>query len=578
MGCNVKAIAKTAVVAVATIYGGPIGAAVASAAFTVATGGSFKEALVSAAISGVTAYVAGAGPGSEGAGAGGGTTSSVTTGLESAGSTAVSTPGIYFDPGGAFAGAGAGSTTAAMAAAEAAAKAAAPSLLTQALSNVPGAGQLGNTLASTFPETSASIDSTLSSLALDPIGDMTLAQVGGKAAGLAQLAYLESQTGDLAEQLTTPIPELNEYGDLEGLPPRPDAVIPPSREQMIQLDPDFIDPTDPTTPIEDVVHVAPPPPPEYFARTGPGGAISTGLVDPSNQLSNEVGTYFTNPDIITSIGQLPPEFQEASVDNIIRRLTTNVNDPGFDNFQDVLGTGVRTRANQLSPGTTLDEYNALFNDPQLPGTILRPEAYRRLETALPSGATEGDQFLPDDFDFSSILGPQRDPVAQQIQASAARGNLSQAGLDYALGDINRISTEAESDLRNLARPVASRFDTGFGSDYGSLRDRTRQDITDFDFVGNTTGRQFDFEDIGRQGTELLTSSQPRFEEEIGTLFRAQPNRFNYYDIANRAGTSSGFASGAPVTTGPDDRAVIDALRRRDTTNVRGVGSTGAGVF
>ena len=444
-----------------------------------------------------------------------------------------------------------------------------PVLLSQAIGNVPGAGQLNQTFGSTFPQTSAAIDAGLGGIEsavgfpLERIGGQTLANLGGGAATIGGLAQLDQGVGNLGEMLTQPMPDQGQYyGDINT------GVIP-------QRDPSAIDPTNPNTPIEDVVRVAP----EYFARTGPGGTISTGLVDPADQLSNEIGTYYTNPDVLTTIGQLPPVFQEASVDNIIRRLTTNVNDPGFDNFQDVLGTGVRTRANQLSPGTTLDEYNALFNDPTLPNTILRPEAFRRLETALPSSATEGDQFnLPDDFDFSSILGPQRDPVAQQVRTSAARGNLNPAGLDYALSDIDRISTEAESDLRNLAGPVASRFDTGFGSDYGSLRDRTRQDITDFDFVGNTTGRQFDFEDIGRQGTDLLTSSQPRFAEEIDTLFRAQPSRFDYQDIANRAGTSSGFATGAPVTTGPDDRAVIDALRRRDTSNVRGVGSTGAGVF
>jgi hypothetical protein len=575
MGCGIKSIVKAAVTTVAGVYGGPIGAAAASGAFTAATGGSFTEVVTSAAISGITSAVAGVGPG-----AGEGFAGDVTTAL--------------------------GKT---------------------------GVGSLGSTLGSTFPETMTVVDPIISSVGLDPIKDMTIAGAIGKAAGMGAAAYFDPIVEQTAQQLMEPLPEEDPFflDDIDT------GVIPSSREEM-RLDPDFIDPTDPTTPIEDVVRVAPPPPPEYFASAGPGGTISTGLVDPANQytgewqpptgpsagamtdwrnpatgetftapsfgwtppsagwessfgsnwrqhippqpLSDEIGTYYTNPDIITNIGQLPPAFQEASVDNIIKRLTANVNDPGFDNFQDVLGTGVRTRANQLSPGTTLDEYNALFNDPNLPNIILRPEAYRRLETALPSSATVGDQFnLPDDFDFSSVLGPQRDPVTQQIRASAARGNLNPAGLDYALSDIDRISTEAESDLRNLAGPVASRYDTGFGSDYGSLRDRTRQDIADFDFVGNTTGRQFDFEDIGRQGTELLTSSQPRFAEEIDTLFRAQPSRFDYQDIANRAGTSSGFASGAPVTTGPDDsRAIIDALRRKDTRNVRGVGSAGAGVF
>jgi len=510
-----KSVAKIAVTYVGFTLGGPLGAAVASSAFTAATGGSFKEALMSGAASYIGASISqGLNTGIEGAAANATFSGATpTTIITSAGSTVLN-PGDLIPAGFGSSLGGVGEAVGGSlfggAITEGLGSAA------QGLVNTPidfstvtdpisGITDALSGVVDPFLSATSDIGSVYASINSDLLGNLLPKFTEGFAITNAG-SLLASAVGGIAsltleQALNAEIPGLDQaLTDEAGFNP-----------QSIQ-----------------------------FLRQEARNALSQGAFD---RLTGPEGA--TNP--------------------------FGTDEAGLEEFRKVIASGIERENIALGPDITEAQFNTAFDDPFLGQSILSSEEdLRRQSFSQQIGqAFPGDAFQPlDDRIIDSIIEERRGPAGEQISRFGARGNLNPTGGYTANLFLQRQEPEARERVGEIGAGVLG----GYQRDIGEIRGRATEQAG-----GYRLGEDlFDIAPFSEERGGLIEERQGTLGADVRSAIGSDP-LFDVSGALQSAGRAQGVVSGQGQNQSFLDqiaaREGVSANRTR-----RGLGSRGSGAF
>jgi hypothetical protein len=572
-----KTVARIAVTYVGFQLGGSFGAAVASAAFTGATGGSFKEALMSGATAYLGAEVSqGVGQGITDLAAGGvstavegaslGTQSLINSALQNAAGAGVINP-LNVGAGTVFQNAisGLGSTADALGqgvlhsgliadvgAANAAAEAFQPDFLTGlaqeavqpldlSLTNTPVSGvtkflgenvvdPLANATSSSFAVYNAAKDQPLLNLLPDFVsqaGDLTLNTgseiLSAAAASTSPASLFSGAVGGLAtltleQALNMEIPGLDQaLIDEAGFSPEGvQALRIEARNALSQ------------------------------AKFDELTAADSGLVNP----------FFRNDQFVPEVDQAEADLQ---------------NQASIDEFLKVIASGIERENVALGPNVTQQQFEARFADPSFGQNVLQSEEDLRKQAfgQEVSGAFPGGAFDPiDDTIIDAILDERIEPVQRQIATAGARGNLNRYGGRTANEELIR---QRGAGFENVSQ-IGEGLQQGSQSEIDFIRDRAAADVEGFQ-LGD---EPFDVAPFSQERSDLIGAKEGSLGADLSSAVGNQPI-FDVQKALNIGGRAQG-----PVS-GPVNQSFLDAIARGGGVPAaaktrRGLGQSGRGVF
>ena len=548
-GGIVKAIVRVAVTYVGFQLGGPFGAAVASTAFTKATGGSWKEAL----ISGATAYVgaqigvsmkAPVGEmslsGQIAAGNAYGQGVSAGSALANAGHAVGDVVVVASQQGAAALGVQAGTVLSAGAAAEAAISGATSALAQsgitalgatplpsweEALEPVSGGFTefIGENIVDPFKSATSSAFSVYNSVNEKVLGDLLPKFV-------ADSSYAIPGVGGMLPPLGTTVGDVAAMG-VGGLAAMTleSALL----AEVPGLDQALVDEAGFTPQAVTALH--------NEARN----SLSQQAYD---RLISETANPFLRE------GQTPEQEQAA-----------------MDEFNKVMASGVERENVRLGETITEPQFRAVFDNPQIGTNILGEEQSLRRGSAGQevSQAFPGDVFqtLDDDI-ISSIIEERRGPAEQQVSAFEARGNLNPLG-----GRTANMYLESQVPT---ARERISEIGSGvLGSarrDIGDVRARAEETIGGYQLGDDL----FDVAPFSTERAGLIEERQGTLGADVREAIGPEP-LFDVTGALQSAGRAQGMVSGTPSPSFLDQIAAREQAAGRDRTR-RGLGSRGSGTF
>jgi len=146
---------------------------------------------------------------------------------------------------------------------------------------------------------------------------------------------------------------------------------------------------------------------------------------------------------------------------------------GLEEFRKVIASGIERENVALGPNITEAQFRQSFDDPNLGEYILGSEEdLRRRSFSQQIGqAFPGDAFQPlDDSIIDSIIQERQGPAQQQISRFGARGNLNPTGGLTANQFIQRQVPEAQERVREIGAGVLG----GGQRDVNVIRERARE--------------------------------------------------------------------------------------------------------
>lgn len=241
-------------------------------------------------------------------------------------------------------------------------------------------------------------------------------------------------------------------------------------------------------------------------------------------------------------------------------------------FNKIIGAGIEKRNLDLGERVTRDQFDSVFNSPNLGQNILDDERDLRRGTF---SAEVGKTFTGNAFDFSldddiinSILDDRQSGAANQIANFEARGNLNALGGRTAKEELARQREQANTRLQGLGEGILSGYqrelDTG-------LRNEALQTAQSF----NLGDELFDISPYAEQRQSFIDERIQNLPQSFRDTIGAE-QLFNSNNAIKTAGATQGLVSGAPTNS-----ALLDTLaarasesRKRDRT----LGSQGSGAF
>jgi len=514
-----KSVAKIAVTYVGFTLGGPFGAAVASAAFTGATGGSFKEAL----ISGATAYVG----------------AKITTGISSASQAAALEP---------FGGLG---DVAGSIGPDASLLGDLSGLPAGAADMVVDVGQAVNT-AGEF---------------LDPVADF----IGGAAASEPVSGISEFLAGSIKDPFLTGTS--NAFETFNAL----------SGGLLKDLVPDFIAKAAAGIGPGQVVSggagivagaiggLANLTLEQALNQQIPG--LDQALIDEGGFTSQ--GVQALRNEARNAQSQAAFEGLLETVDNPFLRGGQDADQlqAAQDEFAKVLASGVERENVRLGPGVTQQQFSDVFDQPDLGSTILRDEeGLRKQAFNQQIGQTfPGDVFqsLDDDI-ISSIVGERQGPAQEQISRFGARGNLNPTGGKTA----NLFIQEQVPGARERVTELGSGVLGQNIRDIGDIRSQASEQVRQFQ-LGD---EPFDVAPFAEQRRGLVEERQGTLGSDVRSAVGGEP-LFDVSGALQAGGRAQGVVSGQGQNQAFLDQIASRELGSTGSLrNRRGLGSRGSGAF
>ncbi len=241
-----------------------------------------------------------------------------------------------------------------------------------------------------------------------------------------------------------------------------------------------------------------------------------------------------------------------------------------DEFNAVIATGLDIRNQQLGANITQEQFDASFNEPDLGQTLLANEqaARQRDYGETLNQAFPGDAFQDIDDDIiSSIVDERQAGPSSIISNVQARGTLNPLGGQTATKFLESQVPEATAKVGQAAQGIGA----GYQQDIFDIRDRAQSEIGEYK-LGDPL---FDVAPFAQERGDLLAEQQGTFPSDI----RAATTDVPLFDInaaINRAGSRQGLVSGTPAQA-----PLLDTLAAREAAakrSDRGASSTGSGTF
>ena len=256
------------------------------------------------------------------------------------------------------------------------------------------------------------------------------------------------------------------------------------------------------------------------------------------------------------------------------RLIADVQNPGLsqEEFNKILASGIERENLALGPEVTQQQFDTVFDNPNLGQNILgEEEGLRRqsfgqdISTAFP-----GDAFQSlDDNIIDSIVQERQAPAQQQISRFGARGNLNPTGGRTANQFIQSQVPQAQERVREIGQGVLG----GYQSNIQDVRDRAEQQAGGYK-LGDEL---FDVSPFSAERSGLVEQQQRQLEPDIRGALGSEP-LFDVSGALQSAGRAQGVVSGQGQNQSFLDSIAARELGSTAARNRRGLRSRGSGAF
>jgi len=245
-----------------------------------------------------------------------------------------------------------------------------------------------------------------------------------------------------------------------------------------------------------------------------------------------------------------------------------------EEFNKVIASGIERENTSLGPDITQQQFDAKFEDPNFGQSILDDElGLRQASFGSELGKTfTGDAFSGIDDDIiNSIIEERKAPALQQVSKTQARGNLNTTGGQTA----NRFLEGQVGQAGERVRTAGSGVLSGNQAGVDAIRDTAREGISNYQLGDDL----FDPSPFTEQRQGFIDERQGTLRDDLSTAVGSDP-LFDVGGAINAGGRSGGLVSGG---TGASP-SFLDSIAARErgtlsgTTSKRGLGSRGSGTF
>jgi len=243
-----------------------------------------------------------------------------------------------------------------------------------------------------------------------------------------------------------------------------------------------------------------------------------------------------------------------------------------DEFRKVIAAGIERRNVDLGPDITESQFRTVFDDPNLGQAILSDEeALRRQSFGQQIGeAFPGDAFQSlDDNIISSIVEERQGPAQQQISRFGARGNLNPTGGQTA----NLFIEEQVPRARERVEDIGAGVLGGYERDIGEIRGRAEQQAGEYRLGEDL----FDVAPFSEERGKLIEARQGTLGSDVRSAIGSEP-LFDVSGALRAGGRAQGVVSGRGQNQALLDQIAARELGSISTRNRRGLGSRGSGAF
>jgi hypothetical protein len=243
-----------------------------------------------------------------------------------------------------------------------------------------------------------------------------------------------------------------------------------------------------------------------------------------------------------------------------------------DEFRKVIAAGIERRNVDLGPDITEAQFRTVFDDPNLGQAILSDEeALRRQSFGQQIGeAFPGDAFQSlDDNIISSIVEERQGPAQQQISRFGARGNLNPTGGQTA----NLFIEEQVPRARERVEDIGAGVLGGYERDIGEIRGRAEQQAGEYRLGEDL----FDVAPFSEERGKLIEARQGTLGSDVRSAIGSEP-LFDVSGALRAGGRAQGIVSGRGQNQALLDQIAARELGSTSTRNRRGLGSRGSGAF
>jgi len=244
--------------------------------------------------------------------------------------------------------------------------------------------------------------------------------------------------------------------------------------------------------------------------------------------------------------------------------------PGLEEFQKVIAAGIERENIALGPDITERQFRTVFDDPSLGQNILGEEESLRRQAfgREVSGVFPGDAFDPigDDI-INAILDERIEPIQRQVATAGARGDLNRYGGRTANEEISR---QRGAGFENISQ-IGEGLQQGSQSEIDFIRDRASADVRGYQ-LGDEL---FDVAPFSQERSDLIGAREGSLRPDLSRAVGNQPI-FDVQEALNVGGRAQG------VVSGNVNQSFLDAIARGGGGTAaktrRGLGQSGRGVF
>jgi len=245
---------------------------------------------------------------------------------------------------------------------------------------------------------------------------------------------------------------------------------------------------------------------------------------------------------------------------------------GLEEFQKVIAAGIERENVALGPNITEAQFRQSFDDPNLGEYILGSEEdlRRRSFSQQIEQAFPGDAFQPlDDRIIDSIIEERRGPAGEQISRFGARGNLNPTGGYTANLFLQRQEPEARERVGEIGAGVLG----GYREDIGEIRGRATEQAG-----GYRLGEDlFDIAPFSEERGGLIEERQGTLGADVRRAIGGDP-LFDVSGALRAGGRAQGVVSGQGQNQALLDQIAAREFGSASGRNRRSLGSRGSGAF
>jgi hypothetical protein len=242
-----------------------------------------------------------------------------------------------------------------------------------------------------------------------------------------------------------------------------------------------------------------------------------------------------------------------------------------DEFLKVIAAGIERENVALGPTVTQQQFDARFTDPSFGQNVLQSEEDLRKQAFNQAigGTFPGGAFDPIDDDIiNAILDERIEPVQRQVATAGARGNLNLYGGRTANEELSR---QRDVGFENVSQ-IGEGLQQGSQSEVDFIRDRASADVRGYQ-LGDEL---FDVAPFSQERSDLIGAREGSLGADLSSAVGNQPI-FDVQKALNIGGRAQGPVSG-PVNQSFLDAIARGGGGPAAAKTRRGLGQSGRGVF